>query len=475
MQAAVVRQIPFNTESNGYNDKTLPTPLVTEEFMAMSFGYRRARALLAMLCAAMCISVGGAAAEHPEVQALVFQIGIGAGGPDSTVYHCCLPKNGILTIARRIAATVRPPRGDPSRILSFAVGPIAMDQGADGAKAVIRDAFDVALETDMAVVLHLDDYMFSTEARWPDGRLLRAAKGTTEWNDWSQTPAEGLQVGWMPNARLMPQLCYENPEVTAFETYWSKDVIGQEVKKQVDRLVQAGKPRLFAGIIAGWESNLSDGYCSLSHLGYSAQKPPADFDRERERVLQRHIERWAKGLNDAGIPKELLFTHVGIMPKREYEQMKAMMPPEQLRRMPESTGQRAFWVAFNPYSNPGFTGYADADQGRYEEIYQAVRQYGHGGWAMAEGTDIGERGGPLPVTWEHYLAQSFNHGARLVNIFGAFQGGGAGGGAGAGMSGLPQPFQQVISSANRSTGGEEAIAAYRKFLQGARLAEDSRR
>ena len=60
--------------------------------------------------------------------------------------------------------------------------------------------------------------------------------------------------------------------------------------------VRAGKERLFAGVIAGWESNLAYGYCSLTQLGYSAQNPPPDFDRAREQVLQRHIELWAKGI-----------------------------------------------------------------------------------------------------------------------------------------------------------------------------------
>src|SRR5207237_91411 len=185
-----------------------------------------------------------------------------------------------------IADTVRPARGDPNRMLGFAVGPITMDQGEDDARSVIRDAFDVALATDMAVAVHLDDYMFWSQARWRDGRLLRDTEGTTEWTDWSATPAPGLKVGYMESVNLAPQLCYESPQVRGFTTYWTRDVIGEEVKKQFDRLVQAGKERLFAGVIAGWESNLSYGYCSLSQLGYSAKNPPADFDYERERVLQ---------------------------------------------------------------------------------------------------------------------------------------------------------------------------------------------
>ena len=54
--------------------------------------------------------------------------------------------------------------------------------------------------------------------------------------------------------------------------------------------------KAFAGVIIGWKSNLAQGYCSLSYLGYSGRKSTADFDRERERILQRYIERWAKGI-----------------------------------------------------------------------------------------------------------------------------------------------------------------------------------
>lgn len=436
----------------------------------MMFHRRRLLSCLIGIIGMLFVCPAATAAETNKPQTLVFQIGIGAGAPDSPVYHCCMAKSAMLTIARQIA-DVRPAQSDPGRTLGFAVGPIAMDQGAEGASAVIRDAFDIARETGLPVVLHLDDFMFSSQARWPDGRLLRATKDSAEWQDWSKTPSDGLMVGWMPNARLAPQLCYENPDVAKFETYWSQEVIGAEVKRQIDRLAKAGKPELFAGVIAGWESNLSDGYCSLSYLGYSREHPPADFDRERERVLQRHIERWAKGLYDAGIPRERIFTHVGIMPKSEYDKMRQMMPEQQLRKMPGATGMRAFWAAFNDYSEPGFTGYPGA--GLYDEIYQAVRQFGRDGtWAMAEGTNVGDARSPR-MSWESYLAQSVNHGARLVDVFGAFQGGPGAGPTAGPPAGMPPQMQQMIRSASRSTASEEALAAFRKFAGGGRLSESA--
>ncbi len=436
-------------------EKARPNPLVNDEIKRMPLRFRYVLLLLTPLLLPVLVSLGPVAAEVPTRQYLVFQIFTGGPLYMNGVYH---PDQDILRIARRIAATVRPTPSDPNRHLGFAIGPIATDRGED-ARSVIRNAFDVALTTDLAVLLHLDDYMFTQQARWADGRLLHAAQGTEEWKDWSGTPAGRLDIGWMPNANLAPPLCYESTPVKDFASYWTRDVIGQEVKRQFDRLVEAGKAELFAGVIAGWESNLAYGYCSLSHLGYSAQNPPSDFDHERERVLQRHVERWAKGIYDAGIPRDLIFTHLGIMPREDYEKMSALLPRERIRNMPQSTAFRAFWTAFNKYSNPGFSAYVD--RSRFADIYEAVRRYGGGPWAMAEGTNValkaGYEGGaaPSPLDWETYLARNFNHGARVVNIFGGFQG--------------------DAGNFGRSAEGEEAITAYQKFLRGNHLVEDPKK
>jgi hypothetical protein len=415
--------------------------------------FLRLTLILTLVLGPVATSLSGFAAEPSAPQYLLFQIFLGGPEPRSGIYLKNRSKDDILRMARQIATAARPARGDPNRILGFAVGPIAVDQGEDDARSVIRDAFDIAWETDMAVALHLDDYMFWAQARLPDGRLLRGAEGTTEWKDWLETPAQGLEIGWLPNVKLAPQICYESPKVKEFTTYWTKDVIGQEVKRQFDRFVQAGKAKLFAGIIAGWESNLAYGYCSLSHLGYSAQNPPADFDHERERVLQRNIERWAKGISDAGIPRDLIFTHLGPIPKRDYDKLTAMLPRSRIREIPQSTAFRAFWTAFNGYSSPGFSAYPD--DRRFADIYQAVRAYGRGTWAMAEGTNVVLGAPPTrsPLAWETYLARSFNHGARIVDLFGGFQG-------------------EAAGEFGRSTESDEALAAYRKFLGGDHLVDD---
>jgi hypothetical protein len=424
----------------------------------MSFCCRIAFLFLLSVAASAAIAPQRVWAEQTGAQYLLFHIFIGKAEPQTGIYQRGVPDDEILRIARAVAASVRPKEGNPDRILGFAVGPIVMDQGAAGARAIIRGAFDIALATDMAVAIHLDDYMFWKGARWPDGRLLVKQPGTTEWADWSGAPAAGLDISWLPGVKLPPQMCYESPTVKQFVGYWTKEVIGPEIEQQLRRLAAAGKSQLFAGVIAGWESNLSEGYCSLTHLGYSKENPPADFDHERERILQRHIELWAKGLFDAGIPKNRIFTHVAPMPRGDYAKLAAAMPLARIRAMPQSTAFRAYWVAFNNYSDPGFSAYVDPD--RFTDIYAALRAHNAPNWAMAEGSNVvlgplyPDGVGSSPLSWETYLAKSFNHGAEMVNIFAAFQG-------------PPQsPFRQAGASA-------DALAAYRKFLRGDRLTEDT--
>ena len=139
--------------------------------------------LSALMLIAAILADGAVAAETPTAQYLLFQIFLGGPDPRNGAYHRGTSKDDMLRIARQITELVRPAAANRERMLGFAIGPIAMDQGEDGARAAIRDAFDVALTTGMAVALHLDDYMFWGQARWPDGRLLGTAQGTAEWKD----------------------------------------------------------------------------------------------------------------------------------------------------------------------------------------------------------------------------------------------------------------------------------------------------
>lgn len=408
------------------------------------------------LLAGLIVTITATLSARAEVQGpqyLLFQIFTGTPDQSSGVFHRGLSKADLLTDVRQIGSAVQVTPGVANRLVGFSVGPIAMDEGETEARQLIDDAFAVAVQTNLAVAFHLDDYMFWSQASASGGRLLRTSAGTTEWTDWSGTPAPGMQIDWLPNVNLPPQLCYENPAVIAFVVNWTKNVVGQEIAIQYKKLAQAGKGALFAGVISGWESNMSYGYCSMTQLGFSATNLPANLEHEREVVLQRQIARWSQGIANAGIATNRIFTHVAPMPEQNYEQLVAAVPAAKIMQMPNSTAFDAYWVAFNSTSSPGFSAYVDAD--RFSQIYAALQANNGISWAMAEGSNLMlSPTGPVAPSfgWESYLARNFNHGAVLVNIYGGFQGAQMG------------VFQQAAQSS-------AAIAAYQKFLSGGVLVE----
>jgi hypothetical protein len=132
---------------------------------------------------------------------------------------------------------------------------------------------------------------------------------------------------------------------------------------------------------------------------------------------------WAKELNQAGIPKDRIYTHFA--------------------------SNSCDWKAFNACSRPGFSAY---DTGQLAAAYQALAQNGGTRWAVAEGTNLDEAA--LGVTWEAYLGRIFNHGGTLATIFAW--------------------HEKEHTPYGRATNSKGAIAAYQKFLKGERLSEEVR-
>ena len=114
-------------------------------------------------------------------------------------------------------------------------------------------------------------------------------------------------------------MCFNSPVIVATV----KDragVIGAEIAEQLAALKREGKEHLFAGIIAGWETQIGRdfetdrplGYRALSHRGFSADHPPKDADAEWVQVVREFIELWANSLHAAGVPKEKIFCHIAF-------------------------------------------------------------------------------------------------------------------------------------------------------------------
>ena len=253
-------------------------------------------------------------------------------------------------------------------------------------------------------------------------------------------------------------MCFNSQAIQREVRRRATEVFGKVIKSGLDGLKRQGEERLFAGVLAGWETHIGQdfdtgrtpGYHALANRGFSKSHPPGDMDGEREKIVQEFISVWTQGLADAGIPASKIYAHTAFLSKRifeanhpetlTYSQANHFAPPS---------------VAFGKPHRPGFSTYPQP--GLFEQIYEELARHGHPAWASSEGTNLqlGSGPGQSGMDMETYLGRMFNHGATLVNIFSW----GVGGEANKNMD-----FRVV-------TEGEEALLAYRKFLRGERLRE----
>jgi hypothetical protein len=351
--------------------------------------------------------------------------------------------------------------GDPQTRLAVLLGTLSFDHGDAETTKFIELAFNLALETDVAVSFHIDDSMF-----WGRRKDLWSDPKNVEALDWHGTPCTNRQLLWGKEPTFAPpQMCF-NSKVIQGEVQQRAALIGKAVQAGVKRLQQLKRPELLAGVIAGSETMIGQdfktgkylGYRALLNRGFSREHPPQDMDLEREKVVQEFIELWSKGLADAGVSPQKIYSHTCFLSRRAfggddkditymkrkgeitYSQHNHFAPP---------------WVAFGKTHRPGFSTYPQG--GIYEDIYEELARHQQVGWASCEGTNMQPASGPgqTGMNMETYLAKMFNHGATLCNV----QSWGIGGEA---MRNLG--FRVV-------TEGEEALQAYRKFLKGEPLVE----
>ena len=354
------------------------------------------------------------------------------------------------TLVDRIGAT-----GDARNKLGIALGPLAFDHTDEETVQLIRDGFAIAEQLDVAVAFHIDDSMY-----WASRTRLWENPANVEWLDWKGTPNKGRRMDWGPKpTRLKPQMCFNSPEIVKLVEERAS-LIGREVAKGVAALRAAGRPELYAGVIAGWETQIGRdlatdrylGYCGLTNKGFSAANPPADLDRERTRLVAEFIDLWARSLQGAGVPKDSIYAHIAftVQGLEDESRMKRASWEEQVHFATPD-------VVFGSSYRPGFSTYPAP--GTFTSIYSELEKRGTPPWASAEGTNIVPNGAPGEPTMETYLGRHFNHGAALVNVFSWGIGG---------ASQKDNMFRRVTES-------NEAIEAYRKFLRGGALVEDPAR
>ncbi len=389
-----------------------------------------------------------------ETQYLTFQLMTTLGATTPTPFGATPPsaptraqmEGFVHEIVQAIGTT-----GDARHKLGFTPTHIPFDMSDEDTRQVIRDSFVVARENDVAVSFHLDDSMY-----WGGRKDLLSNPDNIETADWKQIPSTGRRVDWGPTpTKFAPQMCFNSPDVQA-AVIKKASLIGAEVKKELDNLKPSGKDHLFAGLIAGSETQIGRdfdtdrllGYRALSHRGFSENNPPKDPDLERVHVVKEFMELWANSLHAAGIPREKIFCHIAFTDqglraansKASYAQRVSFALPE---------------VAFSSAYRPGFSTYPEG--ATFKEVYAVLAQHGSPGWISAEGTNVSPTTMPGEPTMETYLGRMFNHGAVMVNVFSWGIGGEA----------MRNNFFR------RATENPEALAAYAKFLQHVTLAETS--
>ena len=383
-----------------------------------------------------------------ETEYLAFQVMTGFdawAGPRPTEGRLSLSKAQLEEFVRSLAKAIGT-TGDTRHKLAFAIGPLCLDMPDDETRQFIQDAFAVARENDVAVVLHIDDSM-----AWGRRNDLVSNPGNLETLDWKQTPNTGRRLDWGKTpTKFPPQMCFNAPAIVAAvkDRGW---LIGEETKKQLDALKAEGKEHLFGGILAGWETRIGrdfdtgqpQGFRALSNRGFSENNPPKDDVQERAQVVKEFMELWANALHEPGVPREKIYCHIaftaqGLDHKEATQTVSTFALPH---------------VAFSTAYRPGFSTYPDG--AALMEIQGHVAARESPAWASAESTNISPTGMPSGLTMETFLGRHFNHGAVMVNLFAWQMGGEA----------MKDHFFR------RAVEDPEAIAAYVKFLRGGKLVE----
>lgn len=394
--------------------------------------------------------------NHPEPQYLMFQIF--TAGPGFTTEAgkqaiSKLPEAGFLDVESKKILDVVGERGDDLHRLGVMVGPLALDYTDAQLRSLIERTFAVASKHKIAVGLHIDDSKF-----WINRRDLWSDPANVEWLDWRGTPNTGQYLNWGQPWRLAPQACFNSQAMLNEARRLAGEVIGPAIAEQVAKLRETGDEALFAGVIVGWETGIGLdfesrrdlGYCALTNLGFSENAPPRDPDRALESVVQTWIGTWSKSLAGAGVPGGKIYSHIAFITSQKHFDEMHRSDGRSYSRSVRFTPPA---VAFGETHRPGFSTYPDADV--LGDIYTALNAHGNPPWASAEGTNVDVQAGPPRIPDEgmqDYLARMFNHGATMTNVFGW------------GIGEKDNLFR-------RATEGDEAVAAYRKFLRGAHLDE----
>ncbi|MFH1918560.1 MAG: hypothetical protein ABIP48_01555 [Planctomycetota bacterium] len=327
----------------------------------------------------------------------------------------------------------------------------------------VKAAFDVALRYDTALYFTVENLEWTNRPDlWnyadpekpgydPDNAR------NVEWIDWDGTPHPHRYRDWGTPEQMPPVICYNSPEVLKEVSRLARDVIAPSIAAGLDRLAEAGKAHLFAGVTVGAEPVLPNyegsdkfnpriarmmeregvpqsrlGYNALTNLGHGKADPPEDFAAALAKVNQDYVSHWATELAEGGIPAEKMYTHVaagaGMIGSPGVEYTNAPIS-----------------IAFVDSCRPGWTTYPVGPlRDDFRVLYEELAAHGNPPWASTEASPRGL--GPGGVSMGEYLSWHFDFGATVV------------------VFNTGATSRELADRLDDAVWGEEAVQAYRDYL-----------
>lgn len=384
---------------------------------------------------------------------------------DAKIYEATNSYDGIDQWARKIKEQIGS-SGSSKRKLGFAILiPLwLLDKAApDKMQQVIRDAFRVGRDRQMAVFFSIDSHCAwdNRQELWNyfDPKLPGynpQNKSNVEWSDWQGTPYRHRYLDWGAPQSLAPPICVNAPKIRSeIARMVSRDIMPalDEGLKQLG----AAQQNLFAGITVTAEPSIDNysmvdavnpqlanymkaqgapklrlGFNALTNAGYSQKNPPRDYETALAKVNQDFGAYWAEQFVRAGISPERLYTHVAAASGVPGT------PACAFTNAPISS-------AFNRYCRPGWTTYAAGPLANgFAPIYSELRKHKNPHWAASEASPT-VFGGPSFSAYE-YLRWHYAHGASVV------------------VMNTGATSKEATQALERGVFGPDSISAYRRFL-----------
>jgi hypothetical protein len=315
-------------------------------------------------------------------------------------------------------------------------GPMLLTQSVSEMTYEVNKAFDIAEKYNVPVYFQLDDCNNYTK-EFGSGAMPKFYQNP-DWCEWVDFPENGEDWGGQSNGRLpyywfnwgawmhadaFP--CFNSPDFRKFVSSQLNEGFIHPLINRYKRLCDNGKEYLFAGLAVGWETHIPD-YSGLKNnlpvnvlandqmppweatqLGYHALHNAGYKEYNRNIlyfIIHEYIEFISKTVNEAGIPRNKIFTHiVGIT--SAYPNM-------------ESTSSPPIWTAVNDYSIPGYTLSPESCPYNLDVLKAEIRKADKNQkyFGLAEGYSRGVNGSIDDA--DRYFSSMFGNGALLVSVFG---------------------------------------------------------